>query len=251
MRHGSNTNDYFKNLTYEKFMSYMQNRENSPLIEAHNNFGYLFDSIKNVFSRSKKQNDITCDSELRRFKIKYIPTNIDIIYCSPYRRAKQSTKKVKEKLENKPKIDESLKKCLAEVKFSEDIISKEQYEKLGGLKGCRQIILEKWFRGENKESLEDSLNRLKKLDKSLRTCPYKNILLITHAWYLRLIYLVYEGKEISLENLQQAPIIGYGEYLEYIIDLNEELKIEIKSDENYQKEYYPDHSKKELFSCND
>ncbi len=189
MRHGraiENTDDY-EELNYDEFMDFMLKRKDPPL-----------NGFKNIDN---------------------VPKDIDIIYHSDSLRTKQTAEIIRNEFNEKPLVDESLKDLLAEVKFSNNIISREEFSKFGRFNGIsRKIILERWFKGENVESFEDSYNRVVTLDKILRESPYKNILLITHAWYLRLVFLFYEGKEISHENLQKAPIIRYGETLEYYLN---------------------------------
>jgi len=188
MRHGralAKTDDYEK-FDYDEFMNFMLKRKDPPL---------------NGFKEINK-----------------VLKDIDIIYHSDSLRAKQTAEFIQKELNEKPIVDESLKNLLSEIKFSKNIISKEEFSNNRKFNIIsRKIILERWRKGENEESFEESYNRVLKLDKILRESQYKNILLITHAWYLRLIFLYYKRKELSLENLLNAPIISYGEYLEYFI----------------------------------
>ena len=192
MRHGrALKNTDYDGLNYEKFMDFMLKRIDPPLTNIH--------------------------------EIKNIPNNIDIIFHSASCRARQTAELIRNRLSPRPELNDSLHHLLEEVKFSEDIISKKEFDEYGGLIGCRDIILKRWVYGENSETFFDSYNRIVNLDKILRELPFKNILLITHGWYLRFIALFYENKlnfnnkKQTLENLQQAHIVQYGEILEFAI----------------------------------
>lgn len=244
MRHASTkeSSNGYKNLEFEQFMKLLLKSIDPPISAKDKNLHELPDfrtKLKFVF---KKNNHLK--NRLEYFKIGEIPKNIEIIYHSPTRRAIQTAKLVRNQLLIKPKIDDSLKRYLAEVKFSSNVISKQEYNDGGGLKGCRPLILEKWFNGQNLEKFENSLKRLIELDKRLRTSPYTNILLITHGWFLRLIYLFYEGKILcnnegelisdkkeALEYLKQAPRLKCGETIEYYIDSRSESAVYEKFNE--------------------
>ena len=78
------------------------------------------------------------------------------------------------------------------MKFSENIITKKEFKKQNGLEGCRILILERWYNGENVESFQNSLQRVEKLYRFLKETKEKNILIITHGWYLRILELYFK-----------------------------------------------------------
>jgi len=153
MRHGNlkKANDLEKMTNYE-FMEFILNRMKPSLAEYCN--------------------------------IKRIPPKIDIIYHSDNLGAKQTAALIRNRLNNKPIVDDSLKHLLSEVKFSTNILPTEEFRKIGDIEKLRNTILEKWIYDDEGENFIDSINRVIELDKFLRKVPFKNILLITHGLYL-------------------------------------------------------------------
>jgi len=182
MRHGrALTNTDYENLNYDEFMNFMLKRHDPAL--------------------HIERNEIT------------IPVKVDVIYPSSSRRAKESAELIQCHLAHPPIIDDSLEELADEVEFAASILSKGEFEERGGLKGCRDLILERWFNGENVESIEQSIERLNRLRDVLLKSKFSNILIITHGWYLRLVCLCYTNKEISLKNLRSVSRLNYGEVL--------------------------------------
>lgn len=148
--------------------------------------------------------------------IQKIPKEIDVIYHSSAKRSIESAKYVQKNFKNRdkqPRIENSLAGELDEVRFSKNILSKNDFNEHGGLKGSRAIILKKWYDGSNEEeSFQDSIFRIEKLYNFLKNSPDKNILLITHGWYLRLLYMYFKNQEKSLKNLKSDEcVFKYGE----------------------------------------
>ncbi len=190
MRHGKALhNTDYEYLDYKAFMGFM----------------LKVDDENHGLNRDYKKN----------FKVADELKNVDIIYHSPFRRARETAELIQEKLAHKPEIkDEPL---LAEISFSKNIITESEFTRFGGLKGCRSLILKRWYEGDNVETFEDSKKRLQALDKKLNSTPYQKILLITHGWYLRLIVPYYQpGKQnITLEDLLNAHRYDYGQFFEH------------------------------------
>lgn len=222
MRHGYiDGGDEYEKLSYEDFMLHLLKSLNPKLINSINYIDAILIKLSKFIPFFKGNFDSG------EYKICFIPQDIDVIFHSPSCRAIQTAKFIRKKLYNQPRIDSSLKQYLAEIKFSENILNKDEFERNNGWKGCRQIVLKRWFKGENKESFLDSYERLKKLDEYIKKCPYKNILLVTHGMYLRLIYLFYLQQlnidengnlirdEETLEKLLRAPRLKCGGMLEY------------------------------------
>jgi len=140
-----------------------------------------------------------------------IPRDIEVIYHSPTKRARQTAEYIKERLDNKPRVDSSLEKELAEVKFSKNILRKKEFENRDGLRGVRKIILKRWYEGENIETFEDSLLRVKELHKFLCQSKEKSIIIISHGWYLRLLELYFKRRKINFQELKKISPLKYGE----------------------------------------
>jgi len=254
MRHGSsslsNNNGYGK-LSYDEFTKLLSHDVNPPLSNSNGHFDPAAFVRKIAYYIIVPSHKIKIYNKLYRYKIKKVPPKPDIIYHSTSRRAIQTANLINEFYKYQIKIDNSLKDHLSEVIFSEDIITEETYKKKGGLLGCRNILIEKWFNDENQaESFSDSLKRLAELDRILRQNKFENILLITHGWYLRLIYLFYERKIIkdrkkTFEHLKKAPKLKYGKTLKYDIDIEGEPLNEWNSYVNQILQYYSSSTKQE------
>ncbi len=174
-------NDY-ENLEYKQFMRFLLHEIDPPLAKSDNGIN-----------------------------IKKIPEEIDVIYHSSATRSIQSAKYIQKHFKNRDKqlrIECSLARELDEVRFSKSILSKDEFKKHGGLKGCRPIVLRRWYCGINKvETFQDSISRIEKLCDFLKNSPDKNILLITHGWYLRLLYMYFKNQSNSLKNLKSDKLI--------------------------------------------
>ncbi|MBN2092651.1 histidine phosphatase family protein, partial [candidate division KSB1 bacterium] len=145
MRHGKALhNTDYEYLDYDAFMGFM----------------LKIDDEKHGLNKDYKKN----------FKVADELKNVDIIYHSPFRRARETAELIQEKLIHKPEIiDEPL---LAEISFSKNIITESEFSRFGGLKGCRSLILKRWYDGDNIETFADSKKRLQALDKKLTSTPY-------------------------------------------------------------------------------
>lgn len=227
MRHGNSlkNGDDYSDLTYEEFMAYLVREKNPPLekIKGRRGITHLIHKL------------IIKPNGLWKYKLDSIPKNIEVIYTSPSRRSLETANKIRKKIHDKPKLDNSWKDLLAEVQFTKEILSKEEWETNGGWNGCRPLILTRWFNGENIESFTYSYKRVRKLDELIRKSTYKNILLLTHGFILRLISLYYDQKlkadpngnlicnDETLQELLKAPRLKYGGYLDYELNRNANL----------------------------
>lgn len=186
LRELSGTDTDYGNLNYRQFMRFLLHEIDPPL--------------------AKRGNGIN---------VKKIPMEIDVIYHSSAKRSIQSAKYIQKRLTNRdkqPRIESCLTEELDEVKFSKNILSKTEFKQLGGLKGARATVLEKWYRGANQaETFQHSIDRIEKLCDFIGRTADRNILLITHGWYLRLLYLYFKNKEESLKNLKSKECnLGHG-----------------------------------------
>lgn len=176
----------YKDFNYEQFMMFLLKEADPPLSKTHHGI-----------------------------RLKGIPKKIDVIYYSPAKRSIQTAKLIRDRLAEmgykKPRISSQLQHELAEVKFSKNIISKEEFVKHGGLQGCREIILQKWYNGNNIETFNDSIERVEKLCAFLKAQNDENILLITHGWYIRLLYAYFHKERKDFANLKSKDNIDkYG-----------------------------------------
>ena len=178
----SKSNTDYGNLNYQQFMSFLSHVIDPPLAET--------------------DNDIDT---------KELPEELDVIYHSSSERSLQTANYIRQHYLNRrvqPRIEQTLASKLDEVRFSETIISKKEFIKNGGLTGCRKILLGRWYNGVNKaETFENSISRAEELLDFIKNSPDKNILLITHGWYLRLLFIYFNGINNSLENLESKRCI--------------------------------------------
>ena len=140
---------------------------------------------------------------------------VDVIYPSKTLRAMHTARIIKDRLSpHRAALNPSLDELVREVDFSSAIVTKEEYEQRKGLKGCRALILTRWHANQNEaESFHESVVRLNELRHALSRSPHHNILIITHGWYLRLVYLILAEDRITLKNLLAVPIPEYGQIL--------------------------------------
>ena len=94
----------YEKLGYEKFMQLMLHKVDLPLASYDNSINL---------------NDIPLDTEL--------------IYHSPALRSLETAKYVQRALKRNPRVDHSCSDLVAEVQFSDDIITKAEFKKLKGL----------------------------------------------------------------------------------------------------------------------
>ena len=233
MRHGNifEKGHSYEKMKYPEFMDNLTGKINEQLQELPDSTGEsFFYKILSWFGLGEQLTPL--EKELKQYQIesKSLPQKVDIIYTSKSIRTRHTAKLIQKYYANKPnvnkpKIIDTQKMNLAEVKFSENLLSEEEFNERGGFKGCRSVILERWFDGTNKENIIDSLNRLKRLLNYVLKTPDENILFITHAWYMRIVYMYLNGKPFELENLLQAPIPKYGQMYEYTLQLNGESRV--------------------------
>lgn len=183
------SNADYNDFSYQKLMTFLLHEADPPLARKHN------------------------------IRLKSIPKEIDVIYHSPAKRSIQTANFIQERLakmgHKKPRISNALQSELAEVKFSKDIISKQEFKEYGGIDGCREIILKKWYDGNNIETFQDSIGRATRLCDFLKNKNDKCILLITHGWYIRLLYMYFKNMRNEFLNLVNTDGIDkYGKYFQ-------------------------------------
>ncbi len=198
MRHGQTIFD-LENCSYDDFVEALSNGYQTPLHEDH---GIDFESL---------------------------PQNVELICCSPARRAEETAEKLQEHL--KVGLVEKMK-FLREVKFDKDIIRRHEYK---SLKDSRRDILTRWFTNENKsESFQKSMARVRRIEKFLKNRQEKSIIFVTHGWFLRLmqLYFVQDKREedITLFDLLDVEPIKLGQFVEA------KLKLESSESNNHVAE---------------
>lgn len=195
MRHGQTTFN-LENCTYDEFIEALSNGYHTPLREDH---GIDFESL---------------------------PQNIELICCSPARRAKETAEKLQEYLNVRPVVK---KEFLREVKFDKDIIRRHEYK---SLKDSRRYILTRWFKNENKsESFQKSMARVRRIEEFLKKRQEKTIIFVTHGWLLRLLELYFvQGKreeDITLFDLLDVEPIKLGQFVEAKLENGSESNIHV------------------------
>ena len=230
MRHGSvfHCDSEYENMNYKEFMSYLLKTKNPSLKKKP--------VKKNSLTRSDKY------QQLKSAKIDTSLKDVNAIFPSPSRRAAETANLLRDYFQKKSTIISKVKDrdLLAEVQFTQDIITEKEFKENDGWRGCRKLLLRRWFDGENVETFEDSFLRVKELDKKIRNSKFDKIALITHGIFLRIIYMYYH-KQLKVDNsgklirddetfnhLLAAPRWGYGGLFE--LELNGEVKIIEKKD---------------------
>lgn len=186
IRHGKakGIHSDFQNISFQKFISMMIHYENPTLNEENHQIPLPF------------------------------PYKIDIIFPSSSQRSIKTAQLIQEKSLEYPPINYELANLLDEVKFSDGIIKELEFKERGGRLGCCPLILERWFNGEYvNEDIKGSLNRIHQLFTKILEYPFDNILFVSHAWYLRAVYLYLSNQQIDLENLLKAPRVSHGDFL--------------------------------------
>ena len=186
LRHGKTSFDY-ENCSYKEFQEMLVNGLHVPLLKRNPGINF-----------------------------KELPDKINLICHSPARRAVDTAEELKKHL-NVEKIE--LLNCLHEVKFDKTIIQENEYT---SIKDSRQPILTRWFYNQNeKESFEESLRRVKQIELFLYNRSEKNILLVTHGWFLRLLNIYFAQKklkDITLFDLLKVKPMALGE--SFMVDIS-------------------------------
>lgn len=138
-----------------------------------------------------------------------LPKRVDLVCYSPYTRAFQSAEVLRKKLTIRSTEEQ---KFLREVSFDRNIILREEYI---SLVSSRKDILERWYSGRNQaETFEASLDRVRAIEAFIRERREKTIIMITHAWFLRLLEIYFvQGKHtnITLQDILGVQPVSLGE----------------------------------------
>ena len=97
---------------------------------------------------------------------------------------------------------------LNELKFPiQELLSESEYKK-GWMEAVRKVVLKYFLQEEIQILIRDKLNYIKQI-----ITDNTNIVIITHGFYMRFLYLIFKEwkilNEIDLEILSRAPNFGY------------------------------------------
>lgn len=126
--------------------------------------------------------------------------NIDLILCSQSKRTKQTAKLISKLGEKNLEIE--ISDNLSEIYFNPAILTSKEKFIRHGLTVIRKSLFHGMKKGIGAETLDETLKRAQKLREELIKLPYKNILCITHSFYMRILRLFF------LENLTNGHQIN-------------------------------------------
>ena len=137
-------------------------------------------------------------SELKKF---------DLILCSFSKRTMQTAKLIQSLGKKRLEIRES--ENLAEIFFDPSVLMTEKRFLRNGFIEIRKSLFEGMKKGLGADSLNTTLRRVKSLERELRQLPYKNILCVSHSFYMRALRLYFlenlkKGQEISANKLMNT-----------------------------------------------
>ena len=179
LRHGKTPFDY-ENSKYDDFIQMLCNGHKTPLAN---------------------------DPEIN---FKSLPSQVDFVGYSPFKRAFQTAKVLCNELDVKHMEEMPI---LHEVRFDKNIISENEFE---SLEQIRPEILRRWYRNENKaESFLASWARVKEIESFLSKQQEKTIILVTHGWFLRLLDLYFiQGKHTpTITDLLDTKPVPLGNFI--------------------------------------
>ncbi len=146
-------------------------------------------------------------------KLKAVSRRYDVIFYSPARRAKETSKIIKENTDNNLKIIENLD--LKEIYFDPYFLTSADEFSARGMPAIRESLYNFMMQGkEGVESVSDVYLRIKHLEKNLKDCPYQSILCITHSFFMRVLFHYFlknkkNPKEISAVMLTKTIDYNY------------------------------------------
>jgi len=134
---------------------------------------------------------------------------VEVILHSQAQRCRETAELIKNRVSNKLAYFGEIDNLVNEIEFSGSILSHDEFYS----KKRRELILKRWFYGENMESLTNSIQRIRRLLFLLQRSHYNRIMIVTHGIYMGLFQLYLERKEINLESLFQLERFGYGQII--------------------------------------
>lgn len=138
---------------------------------------------------------------------------IDLIVCSPMKRAQQTSTLIRSLYPNTMGIRKSdtLKEIFFDLAF---LLPRTSYAQ-GELASIREVLFRKLINTEHGvEPLTDLFQRIRALENMLIHSQYERILCITHGFYMRILHLYYlehilHPEDVSVEKLRNVYNYDY------------------------------------------
>ncbi len=133
---------------------------------------------------------------------------LDLILCSDSKR----TIKTAELIQSLSKKTLEIRKSenLAEIFFDPSLLTTKGKFLRNGFIEIRKSLFEGMKKGIGADSLDRTLRRAESLESELRKLPYKNILCVSHSFYMRVLRLYF------LENLKKSQEISVNKLMNTI-----------------------------------
>lgn len=183
----------------------------SQLAPPFNDYSKLsFSQIANLAS-GRVDPSIVDDTEFIKSKFDRANFNeVDYILHSPFLRAKQTARIIKSFFKNTIPCKEE--KLLTEIYFDPVIITDENLYNQKGISEIRKSLLQEVVaktKNKNAEHITNLIARIEQLKKNIELMQHKNILCITHSFFMRVLRLYFvEGytnpAKISYEKLHET-----------------------------------------------
>jgi broad specificity phosphatase PhoE len=147
-----------------------------------------------------------------KFTRKYLQ-EFDMILCSPSKRAQRTAEWIQRLSGKDLKIEES--KTLREISFDPALLTTKEKFLQDGLPEIRATLFRGMIQKEpGVEALDDILIRVDTLTELLEQAEHKNILCITHSFYMRVLRLYLPKsfmhcQDITIYNLMDTPDYDY------------------------------------------
>lgn len=132
----------------------------------------------------------------------------DLILCSHSKRTIQTAKLIQSFGKKGLEIRKS--ENLKEILFDPSVLTTEKAFLQRGFIEIRESLFEGMKKGLGADSLEKTLTRAKRLERELKQLPYKNILCVSHSFYMRALRLYF------LENLKNGHEISVSKFINTI-----------------------------------
>lgn len=148
--------------------------------------------------------------------------DIDLILCSPLKRAWQTSELIKSLGEKELEINES--GTLREISFDLALlITEESFVQYGSSEVRRALFSRMLNKEHGVEPLADLFKRIHLLEKMLAQSRHENILCITHGFYLRVLQLYFLERltacqAITIDKLMMANNYDYLEGFTFTLE---------------------------------
>lgn len=171
-----------------------------------------WDELRNL-STDRIDPDIHPDSPQaisERFTRKYLQ-EFDMILCSPSKRAQRTAERIQRLSGKDLKIEES--NTLREISFDPALLTTKDKFLQDGLPEIRAVLFKGMIQKEpGVEALDDILIRVDTLTGLLEQTRYKNILCITHSFYMRVLQLYLSESLTQCQDITIDKLTGTSDY---------------------------------------